>query len=618
MDGRNLLQKIIHFSKYAKYLPEEGRRETYEETVHRYLDMLIQTYPYLKEEIINKGKLILDKRVLPSMRAFQFGGKPILRNPSRIYNCAFRNIDNLYAFRETMFLLLGGTGVGYSVQKRHIYNLPAVRFPKHKQRFLIPDTIEGWGDAIHALISSFMEDDVPLPIFDFSEIRPKGTYLVTTGGKAPGPEPLSVCLKNIENVLTAAASEQRRLKSIEVHDILCYIADSVLSGGIRRSAMICLFDSDDTEMLTCKSGEWWKDNPQRARANNSAVLNRTAVTKDEFYSVYDSLVASNAGEPGIYFTNDLDWGTNPCAEIALQSCQFCNLTEINGGKIHSQNDLNIAAEAASFFGTLQAGFTDFHYLSYDWVKVTEEERLIGVGITGVVSGNVMNLNLREGANIVKDTNKKISQIIGINQASRATTIKPSGTTSLLLGVSSGVHAWHSKYFIRRIQLNKNEAIYDYLKNIIPELIQDYIFDSENTAVLEIPISIGDTAVTRDEPNLSLLNRVKRLNTEWVKEGHRKGANANNVSATISVKPDEWEVVGEWMWDNRDSFNGLSLLPYDGGSYQQAPFEEIDESRFIELSQYLEDREIDMRDVVEEQDFTSFTQEVACSGGKCEI
>jgi ribonucleoside-diphosphate reductase alpha chain len=545
----------------------------------------------------------------------QFAGKPIEISPNRIYNCAYLPIDDVRAFGETMFLLLGGTGVGYSVQRHHIESLPEIRKPsKRTKRFLIADSIEGWADAVKALIKSYFTGSSTMD-FDFSDIRPKGARLVTSGGKAPGPQPLKECLIKVQGILDSKENGDK-LSPIEVHDIVCHIADAVLAGGIRRAALISLFSADDDEMIACKSGAWWENNPQRGRANNSAVLLRHKVTKEFFMDLWKRVELSGAGEPGIYLTNDKDWGTNPCCEIALRPFQFCNLCEVNVSDITSQQDLNERVKAAAFIGTLQAGYTDFHYLRDIWKRTTEKDALIGVSMTGIGSGTVLGYNMKEAADVVKKENERVANLIGINKSARTTTVKPAGTTSLTLGTSSGIHAWHNDYYIRRIRVGKNEAIYTYLQINHPELIEDEYFRPHDTAVISIPQKAPDGAILRTESPFQLLERIKKVHLEWIKNGHRSGNNSHNVSATVSLKADEWEMAGEWMWENKDHYNGLSVLPYDGGSYIQAPFEDCTKEKYEEMMKHL--HSIDLSKVVELDDNTDLKGEAACAGGNCTI
>ena len=615
--SNKILSEITVHMKYAKYLPEQNRRESWEELVTRNKTMHIKKYPKLKEEIQNVYQYVYDKKVLPSMRSMQFGGKPIEISPNRVYNCAYLPIDSPDAFSETMFLLLGGTGVGYSVQKHHVEKLPMINKPykNRTKRYLIGDSIEGWADSVKVLVKSYLNGKSSTVEFDFSDIRPKGARLVTSGGKAPGPQPLKECLLKVEGILSQK-EDGDKLSTLEVHDMVCYIADAVLAGGIRRAALISLFSADDVDMIACKSGNWWELNPQRGRSNNSAVLMRHKITKKFFMDLWKRVEASGAGEPGIYFNNDKDWGTNPCCEIALRPFQFCNLCEVNASDLESQEDLNERVKAAAFIGTLQASYTDFHYLRQIWKETTEKDALIGVSMTGIGSGKVSKLNTTESAEIVKKENARVARMLGINKSARCTTVKPAGTTSLTLGTSSGIHAWHNDYYVRRIRVGKNEAIYTYLSVNHPELVEDCVFRSHDTAVISIPQMAPEGSILRTESPFDLLERVKKISTEWVKPGHRKGSNTHNVSATISLKADEWAPAGEWMWKNKDCYNGLSVLPYDGGTYTQAPFEDITKKDYEKLLKSL--TSVNLLGVIELTDETNLKGELACAGGACEI
>jgi len=936
--SQEILSDITVHMKYAKYVPGLERRETWDEIVTRNMDMHIKKYPHMEMQIRDAYEYVFEKKVLPSMRSLQFGGKPIEINPTRIFNCSYLPIDHIDAFSEVMFLLLGGTGVGFSVQKHHVEKLPEIRKPNpnRTRRYLIGDSIEGWADAVKVLVKAYFGENTSTPVFDFSDIRPKGAMLVTSGGKAPGPQPLKDCLHNIKKVLDSK-HDRDKLSPIEVHDIVCHIADAVLAGGIRRAALISLFSADDDEMIAAKSGAWWELNPQRGRANNSAVLLRHKIDKDFFMDLWKRVELSGAGEPGIYFSNDKDWGTNPCAEISLRPHQFCvagdtklitrdglcridevvdkdieiwngkrwsavtpfqtgvadrlhrvffsdgsfldatdnhkflvktrfettyrevetldliellrttkyglqipranvvyedgksvdhayemgfilgdgccyngqviadlykndlvleldgrsgkvnkthrgtekvriafpwaeysfcetlkydeglpselftwdresilqfvagwadadgtqaskgiriygredkirdaqmlltkigidasvnlmenegvetnlglrknavwylqitktceiparrlrcdneqgakhkgkhqlvvhvetlnglhpsfcltepdlhqcvfnnvltkqcNLCEVNVSNIESQEDFNERVRAATFIGTLQAGYTNFHYLRDVWQRTTEKEALIGVGMTGIGSGVVLNYNMKEAAGIVKKENERVAELICINKAARTTTVKPSGTSSIVLGTSSGIHAWYNDYYLRRIRVGKNEAIYSYLLLNHPELVEDEFFRPHDTAVITIPQKAPAGSILRTESALDLLERVKKVSLEWIKAGHRSGANSHNVSATISIKPDEWETVGEWMWRERDIYNGLSVLNYDGGSYQQAPFEDCDKEKYDTLMASL--TAVDLTKVVEFQDNTNLAGEVACGASGCEL
>jgi ribonucleoside-triphosphate reductase (thioredoxin) len=613
-----ILSDITVYMKYARYLPEKQRRETWDELVARNMEMHMRKYPDLKQEIKDNYQFVYDKKVLPSMRSMQFAGKPIEISPNRVFNCAYAPVDDWRVFGEIMFLLLGGTGVGYSVQQHHVDELPEIRKPNKERtrRYLVNDSIEGWADAVKYLIRSYFFGGSKLR-FDYSDIRPKGARLVTSGGKAPGPQPLKECLVKVEGVLNEK-SDGEKLSAIEVHDIVCHIADAVLAGGIRRAALISLFSASDNEMIACKAGNWWETNPQRGRANNSAVLLRHKVTKEFFLDLWKRVEASNAGEPGIYLSNDKDWGTNPCCEIGLRPFQFCNLTEVNVSNITGQNDLEQRVKAATFIGTLQAGYTDFHYLRPVWQRTTEKDALIGVSMTGIASGRVLqdDISLTDAANVVKEENARVAKMIGVNQAARTTCVKPAGTTSLALGTSSGIHAWHNDYYIRRIRVGKNEPIYWHLAIHHPELVEDEYFRPHDTAVISVPQRAPEGSILRDESAFQLLRRVKKITKEWVSPGKRSGQNGHNVSATISLHENEWTDAGEWMWDNRNSYNGLAVLPFNGGTYQQAPFEDCSKEKYEAMLATLEN--VDLTKIVEEDDNTDLKGEAACAGGECEI
>jgi len=616
--SRDILSDITVHMKYAKFVPELNRRETWEELVTRNKEMHQKKYPDLTEAIEEAYEYVYSKKVLPSMRSLQFAGKPIEISPNRLYNCSYLPIDHVDSFSETMFLLLSGCGVGYSVQQHHIKQLPFISkpFTKRHRRFVIGDSIEGWADAVKVLVESYLGGRRCSKIkFDYSDIRPKGARLVTSGGKAPGPQPLKECLVKVKGILDAK-DDATQLSSLEVHDIVCHIADAVLAGGIRRAALISLFSAADEEMISCKSGSWWELNAQRGRANNSAVLMRHKITKEFFMDLWKRVELSGAGEPGIYLNNDKDWGTNPCCEIALRPYQFCNLCEVNVSDIVDQDDLNARVKVAAFVGTLQAGYTDFHYLREIWKDTTEKDALIGVSMTGIASNKVMSLDMGKAADVVKRENSRVAKLIGINKAARTTCVKPAGTTSLVLGTSSGIHAYHNDYYVRRLRVGKNEAIYTYLLNNHPELVEDEYFRAHDTAVISVPQAAPEGCIVRTESAFDLLERVKRVSTEWVAPGHRTGSNTHNVSATISLKENEWDKAGEWMWTNRNSYNGLSVLPYNGGTYTQAPFEDITKTEFNKMVKLLSD--IDLSNVMEVEDNTDLSGELACAGGVCEV
>jgi ribonucleoside-diphosphate reductase alpha chain len=618
-----ILSDLTHFMKYAKYIESDSRRETFAETTLRNKEMHLKKFPEMADEIEKAYSFVYNKKVLPSMRSMQFAGKPIELNNSRIFNCSYLPTDHIDCFSEIMFLLLSGCGVGFSVQRHHVEALPAVKGPKinpntgkmRPRRYVIGDSIEGWADAVKVLVEAYFYEKSN-PEFVYDGIRPKGARLITSGGKAPGPQPLKDCIHNIRKVLDSKPRGSK-LSTIEVHDIVCYIADAVLAGGIRRAALISLFSFDDEEMRTAKFGSWWEKNPQRARANNSAVALRHRIKKKEFLELWEKIENSNSGEPGIYFSNNQDWGANPCVEIGLRPFQFCNLVEINGSiPYKNQEEFNEVCRAASFIATLQASYTEFHYLREVWKETTEKDALIGVSITGIASGMLDGFDLTEAANAVIDQNRGLADKININAAARTTCVKPAGTTSCILGTSSGIHAWHNDHFIRRIRVGKNEPIYQYLADNHPALLEDDFFKSHSQAVISLPIKAPENSVLRTENAMDFLDRVKKYSEEWVLAGHVSGQNSHNVSATVAVKQGEWDSVAQWMWNNRDSFNGLSVLPHDGGTYMQAPFEDCDEKTYNKLYRKLEN--VDLTLVSEEVDNTDQKGEVACGGGACEI
>lgn len=611
----NILSDIITYMKYSRYLPNKKRRENWTEIVDRNKEMHLKKFPKIKDKIEESYKLVYDKKILPSSRSLQFAGKAIEVNPSRLFNCCAAPASEPEVFSEIMFLLLSGCGVGYSVQHHHIKQLPEIYKPKKTRRHLIEDSIEGWSDAVKVLIDAYMGNRSSLPRFDFSFIRPKGTPLKTSGGLAPGPEDLKTCLHYIQKILDRKDNGSQ-LGSIEVHDLICHLSDCVLSGGIRRSALISLFSLDDEDMLTSKYNKWYEVEPQRARANNSAVLLRHKITENVFKELWKKIENSKTGEPGFIFVNDKSSLTNPCVEIGLNPYQFCNLCTIDVSNIDNQEDFNNRAKMASRIGTMQAAYTDFHYLREIWKETTEKEALLGVSMTGIAAGKILELDLKEAVNIIMEENETTAKELGINRAARCTTVKPEGTSSLLLGCSSGIHSYHSPYYIRRLRVGKDENIYKYLLKNHSELVEDDYFKPQTQAVISVPVKSPENAIFRSETTLQLLNRVKKIYKNWIEPGHRDGLNTHNVSCTVSLKDSDWDKTGDWMWENRDSFVALSVLPYDGGTYVQAPFEEIDKEKYTELVKSL--KEIDLTKIKETEDNTKLVQEPSCSGGYCEI
>jgi len=657
--------------KYASYDANKGRRQTHTEVVSSYIDMMKRKYPMLSDDIDRNGKYLYENKVFPSMRGLQFSGLPIEINPIKIYNCSYIAIDSYKSFNEIMFLLLCGVGVGYSVQSYHVNQLPIIKQPDSSIRYLVQDSIEGWSDGLKYLIKSYMFGN-SYPIFDYSDIRAKGSPITKSGGISPGYEPLEKTLTHVDGVLRNAVG--RKLTTLEVHDICCFIAECIYSGGVREAAMISLFDRDDINMvkskymLDVKSIEicgklsdglfscrlimsdnhhsrpysdcltlnitkesfdqikktkkihWYLVHPQRSRSNNSGVFIRGEVTKNEFDNYFDMMKDSGYGEPGIFWTNDISIGTNPCGEISLTSNnggQFCNLTTINVGDNLTQKELNDRAKVASFFGTLQAGFTSFHYIRKNWKNITESEYLIGVSMTGICNGNVMSLNVGDAARVVNEENDRISDILGINRASRTTCIKPEGTTTLMAGLTgSGIHEPYSKYIKRAIRIKKHLPIYDVLLNSMPDLIEDCMINPSATAIFYYPMVSPNTidGISHESP-LDTLNRIKFFYSEWVCAGHRSGKNTNNVSATVYVDS-EWGSVKSWLWQNRDYYSGITILPLNREPYNQAPLAKIDKTEYDRLKSMLVD--IDFSLIKEYGDNTELINELACVGGYCDI
>jgi len=622
-----ILSDITIYMKYAKWLPLEFKKESWDMIVDRNLNMHLaklkelghdEESHYYKEVVDIYNNHVRQFKILPSMRSMQYAGKAIELSPNSIYNCAYMPVDSVECFHEAMFLLMNGTGLGYSVQQHHVRELPEIKQPNkdRTRKIVIHDSIMGWADAVKELFRSYTGELTQRPRFIYDDIRPKGARLKTRGGKAPGPEPLRKCMVMVENILQTK-EDGSQLTTLECHDIMCHLADAVTAGGNRRAALIALFSADDMHMMNCKAGKGWQQtDSQRFRANNSVVLLRHRIKKDYFDEIWDRVQAGGSGEPGIYLTNDKDWGTNPCCEIALRPYQFCNLTEINSSTVVDQEDLNERVRAATILGTLQASYTDFHYLRDIWKTTTEKDSLLGVSMTGLASNRVTNLDITGTVYMAKEVNKEWAKIMGINPAARLTCVKPSGTASMVCGSSSGIHAWHSDYYIRRIRVGRQEAICQYLTQHHPELIVDDEFNPDGR-IIEIPQKAPPGALwKKQEDTFMFLERVKNTSIRWVNPGHSSGQNTHNVSATVYVNPDEWDEVGEWMWLNRHFYNGLSCFPNDESVYVQAPFEACTKAKYEKMMKSL--KAIDLTQIIEYDDDTNFGDEPACGGGACEI
>jgi len=604
------LQEYTFVAKYARWIPEKKRRETWNESVARVKKMMLDKYsdnPEVHEDIEWAYEMMRKKRVLGSQRALQFGGSPIFKHNARIYNCITSFCDRLRFFQECMYLLLCGCGTGFSVQKHHVEKLPIlIKEKRGTKKFVIEDSIEGWSDAIGVLVTSYFQQEELFPEyvgkvvnFDYSSIRPAGSYLGSSSGKAPGPEPLKNALTNIKKILDGALKDMefasksiRKLSAIQAYDIIMHSADAVISGGVRRSATICVFSPDDQDMAKAKTGNWFIENPQRGRSNNSALLLRDKTTPKQFSELMQSV--RQFGEPGFVWSDSTELIVNPCVEIGMwpvdestgeSGWQACNLSTIKCAKIKSEEDFIEACRAASIIGSLQAGFSSFAYLGEASENIVKREALLGVSMTGIMEQHEICLNpevQKKGAKVVKEENKRITKIIGINQAARTTCIKPEGTSSCVLGTSSGIHPHHAKRYIRRVQANKMEPIYNYFRGINPRACDESVWsnnDSDDVVAFCVEVPAG--AKTKNQVGaIDLLTHVKNTQQNWVIPGTNKSLCTkpwlvHNVSNTINVKEDEWDEVESFIYKNRKYFCGISLLPITGDKdYPQAPFTAI--------------------------------------------
>ena len=600
------LMNYTFTSKYARWDASKKRRETWSESVDRVKQMMLDKYvdPHhdnyldIKDAIYQAYEDMRKKKILGSQRALQFGGSPVFKHNARIYNCIASYTDRVRFFQECMYLLLCGCGTGFSVQKHHIDKLPNLLKNKEGQKkFVIDDSIEGWSDAVGVLVSSYFKGCKLFPeyngknvVFDYTQIRPAGAYLKSSGGKAPGPEPLKKALNHIKKVLdNAVKSGNKKLKPIEAYDIVMYGADAVISGGVRRSATICVFSADDEEMAKAKTGSWFIDNPQRGRSNNSALLLRNETTKEQFSELMQSV--KEFGEPGFVWSDSTELIVNPCVEIGMwpvdettgeSGWQACNLSTINCAKVKTEEDFYTACESAAIIGTLQAGFTEFPYLGKASENIISREALLGVSMTGVMERHEICLDpkiQKKGAEIVKKTNERIAKLIGINKAARTTCVKPEGTSSCILGTSSGIHPHHAKRYIRRVQANKMEPIYQYFKTINPRACAESVWsNNDSDDVVAFCVEVPDGSKIKNQVDaIGLLEYVKSTQQNWVINGTNPDRCTqkwltHNVSNTINVKPEEWDGVTDFIYKNRQYFCGVSLLPIAGDKdYAQAPF-----------------------------------------------
>ncbi len=688
--SNNGLSDYIVMAKYARYRPELGRREIFTEGVERVRDMhlnffaakidrrLLAELPADIAELAGAkadlllqtwggadlGSIIRDafaqvaaKKVLPSMRSMQFGGEAILGNHSRMFNCSFSNIDRVEFFREYFFLLLSGCGVGFSVQKHHIAMLPplparAAENDLPMQHHHVTDTIEGWSDALHTLLLSFLEGRKVE--FDYSSIRPRGAPLRTSGGKAPGHLPLKKALGRVEHLLEQAAG--RALRPIEVYDICMFIAKAVLAGGIRRSATICLFSPDDEEMMNAKTGNWFDKHPQRSASNNSAVLSRSDRNADHFRKLFRA--QKEFGEPGFYFCDNPDAGCNPCAEISLlpvvdwelssaelsdlyrngykgdlpgtarlSGFQHCNLTTINGHAAATETAFYKACLAATAIGTLQAAYTDMPYLGAVTRLLNEHDALLGVSICGFMDNPGVLFDqqiLAQGAQLCRAANRLIADLLGIRPAAKICTCKPEGTASLILNAASGIHPHHARRYFRRVQANRKEPIYAFFKSVNPQMTETSVYNPDTDDVISFPIEAPKKAILRkDITAVQFLELVKLVQQCWVIPGgdpqSRSPSLHHNVSNTCNVQAAEWDQVADFIWANRSFFTGISLLQDAGDkAYAQAPREEVTTESDVLKWNSLRPYRVDYTQMREESDETDLKAAPACAGGACEI
>ena len=612
MSALQELQNYTFVSKYARWLEDKNRRETWKEAVDRVRSMMHTKYDEfgVSEDIDWAYDMMYKKKVLGSQRALQFGGDPILKRHAKIYNCTASYCDRPRFFQECFWLLLCGSGTGFSVQKHHVAKLPSLEHDVEEGqavKHVIDDSIEGWANALGVLLSSYFSKPVDEfkqyknshVVFDYSNIRPKGASLASGVGKAPGYEPLANGLEKIRALLDACISNgQKKLRPIDAYDIVMHSSDAVLSGGVRRSASLALFSHDDEEMAKAKTGNWYIDNPQRARSNNSALLLKNETTYEEFATLMDSV--KEFGEPGFIWSDSTEMVFNPCVEISLypvnevngkSGFQGCNLSTINCSSIVDEEDFYERCKAAALIGTLQAGFTKLEYLGKDSEAIFEREALLGVSMTGIMEKHDLILSeevLKKGAKIAVDTNKKMAQKIKINQAARVTCLKPEGTSSSMLGTSSGIHPHHAKRYIRHVQANVLEAPFQHFKKLNPQACEKSSWSANNTdEVIKFPIEVPDGAKLKNQlPAVEMLGIVKDTQKNWVQSGKNRSLCtqeylSHNVSNTVTVKPDEWDAVTQYIYDNRKYFAGISLIPQSGDKdYPQAPFTTVYTSREI--------------------------------------
>ena len=618
-------QTFIATSRYARWLDDEGRRETWPETVGRFIDNIVRTADIDSKSINEIEEAILNLEVMPSMRALMTAGEAADRDNTCVYNCSYVPVDHPRAFDEAMFILLCGTGVGFSVERQSITKLPEVPadLGEVEDVIVVQDSKEGWAKALRKLISLLYVGDIPS--WDLSKIRPAGARLKTFGGRASGPDPLNDLFNFVVGKFKGAAG--RKLNSVECHDIMCKIGEVVVVGGVRRSAMISLSNLSDDRMRHAKSGQWWENEGQRALANNSVAYTEKP-DMETFLREWTALVESKSGERGIFSRDAADkhvarngrretgkeWGTNPCSEIILRPYQFCNLTEVVVRPTDTEKSLARKVKLATILGTIQSTFTEFPYLRPIWKRNTEEERLLGVSLTGIMDNEITNKPTAKLLNKLRDvavqTNNDVAQQLGIAASAAITCVKPSGTVSQLVDSASGIHARHSEYYIRTVRGDNKDPLTQFMQDAgIPA--EPCVMKPDSTTVFSFPVKSPDGATTRNETSaIEQLELWKMYALEWCE---------HKPSVTITVREEEWMKVGAWVYDNFDICSGVSFLPHSDHTYAQAPYQDCDAATYkAALKDMPKSIDWTLLSSYEQEDNTAGMQTLACSGDSCEI
>ena len=625
-------QQYISKSRYSRFLPDEGRREDWFETVDRYMDFMKEHLESKHNHIIpfetdsELREAIKNLEVVPSMRSIMTAGKALERDNTAGYNCSYLPVDDPKAFDEAMYILLCGTGVGFSVEHKYVDKLPEIpeKMFDSDTTVVVADSKEGWAKALRQVIALLYSGEIPK--WNLDKIRPAGARLKTFGGRASGPAPLQELFEFVVRKFQTAAG--RKLNTLECHDIMCKVAEVVVVGGVRRSAMISLSDLEDDKMRHAKTGQWWEQNPQRALANNSAVYT-TKPDVGQFMDEWTSLYHSHSGERGIFNREaainqakkngrrdtDFEFGTNPCSEIILRPYQFCNLSEVVVREHDNMYTLEHKVELATILGTYQSTMTHFPYLRKIWQRNTEAERLLGVSLTGVLDNKMLGETIEQTKTLLErlkdvavDTNLQLSTELNIPQSTAISCVKPSGTVSQLVDSASGIHARHSAYYIRRVRGDKKDPLSTFMtEQGIPS--EDCVLRPESTTVFSFPKKSPESATLRED-----LTATEHLDL-WMM--YQKHWCEHKPSVTISVNEDEWPEVGAWCWQNFDDISGVSFLPYDGGTYKQAPYEECSKEEYLELLHKMP-KNIDWDSLIEDDDNVEGAQTLACTAGACEI